>query len=653
MLKIVCVNAGNYLGQGAEYVAILHDMVSRNLPVGTKFEFICFTDNFSEITDLGVSTRLLHPGLRGWWNKLALFKEGTFALDDRIVFFDLDTVITGDLGDIIKYDGSFAILRDFYRPQGLGSGVMAWRGDWGAHIWREYEKAGYPDIAGGDQAWIEQHVLRPDILQELFPGQLVSYKVNAHSFIPQGARVVAFHGEPRPHHCDGWVEQFWKVGGSNTLDAVGGNTEESQLALNTDYSSKIDRQWVQQVAEHDGHAVIIGGGPSLRKDLEEIRKRKDAGQHVFALNNSWKWLLDNEILADAHVMLDARRENAKFVPTPSAITKYYASQCAKEVWDAAPDALLWNHLNAQNIIGDDPRANTLIAGGSTVGLNAMALVYVLGYRKIHLYGFDSSYDDERHHHAYEQALNDKERVVTVTAAGEEFITAAWMAQQVSEFCLLLPQLMELGCTVTVHGYGLLQHVAKNDIKSLPFSTAEDERASAILDKISSMKNPVGVEVGVFSGSLSKRLLQRQDLTLHMVDSWIEHGKNSEYAKSGDYHGNLSQLHQDNLYQRTATVTSFAGERAKIIRKDSMVAANDFADASLDFVFLDADHTYEAVKLDIAAWMPKIKNGGYLCGHDYDHPGFPSWGVKKAVDELALPIETGLNFTWFTQIQQGA
>lgn len=645
-LKIVCVNAGNYLGRGVEYVKILENMISRNLPVGTEYQFICFTDDLTPID--GVQFRPLHGGLTGWWNKLWLFKNGLWNVGDRIVYFDLDTVITGDLTDIINYSGDFAILRDFYRPHGLGSGVMAWSGGWGAHLWREYEKAGFPDMQGGDQAWIESHVLRPDILQDLFPSQIVSYKVSARSHIPDKAKIVAFHGEPRPHQCEGWVRLFWKLGGYSTLDPIVGNSEEDQLVKNIEYSTKLDRQWLENHApEHKGHAVIVGGGPSLWGDLEEIKWRATQGQTIFALNNSWKWLLDNKINPDIHVMLDARPENAKFVPNVK-MSKYYASQCDKEVWDAAPDAILWNHLNALHIVENDPRAQTYLAGGSTVGLNAMVLAYILGYREIHLYGFDSSYDDERHH-AYNQTLNDKERVITVIATGKEFSTAAWMAQQVNEFCILTPQLLSLGCTITVHGRGLLPHVAKNigDFIEVP---KEEQRACAILERIKDTQNPVGAEVGVFTGQLSKRLLGRDDLTLYMVDSWKEHDKESEYTKSGDYHGQLSQTYQDNLYQYTKDVVSFAGERAKVVRKDSLIAAADFEDESLDFVFLDADHTYSAIKADLAAWMPKVKSGGWLGGHDYDHPNFPSWGVKQAVDEMELSVELDADFTWFTKIE---
>jgi hypothetical protein len=57
----------------------------------------------------------------------------------------------------------------------------------------------------------------------------------------------------------------------------------------------------------------------------------------------------------------------------------------------------------------------------------------------------------------------------------------------------------------------------------------------------------------------------------------------------------------------------------------------FGDEALDFVFIDADHRYEGVRQDIGDWLPKIRSGGMISGHDYNPQTFP--GVVRAVDEL--------------------
>ena len=157
MLNVICVNAGNYLGRGVEYVRNLNDMVRRNLPEGYAGKFIVFTDTPGDY-GCGVEVRdLPHPGLDGWWNKLALFKPGVFNWDDRVLYLDLDTVLAGRLDAVANYAGEFAILRDFYRAEGLQSSVMAWRVSRATEsLWRDWERAGMPCIMGGDQSWIER-----------------------------------------------------------------------------------------------------------------------------------------------------------------------------------------------------------------------------------------------------------------------------------------------------------------------------------------------------------------------------------------------------------------------------------------------------------------------------------------------------------------
>ena len=68
----------------------------------------------------------------------------------------------------------------------------------------------------------------------------------------------------------------------------------------------------------------------------------------------------------------------------------------------------------------------------------------------------------------------------------------------------------------------------------------------------------------------------------------------------------------------------------IIEGDSALSAKQFPDKSLDFVFIDADHRYTSVKKDITAWLPKVKSGGIISGHDY---GSRCCDVIRAVGEV--------------------
>jgi predicted O-methyltransferase YrrM len=73
-------------------------------------------------------------------------------------------------------------------------------------------------------------------------------------------------------------------------------------------------------------------------------------------------------------------------------------------------------------------------------------------------------------------------------------------------------------------------------------------------------------------------------------------------------------------------------------------AEKVKDNSLDFVFIDADHRYEAVKADICAWTPKLKPGGLLSGHDIHYSS-----VHRAVEKLIPSFEeVGFDHIWFAK-----
>jgi hypothetical protein len=152
-----------------------------------------------------------------------------------------------------------------------------------------------------------------------------------------------------------------------------------------------------------------------------------------------------------------------------------------------------------------------------------------------------------------------------------------------------------------------------------------------------------VEVGVFRGHMSEHLLvMLPGLVLHMVDRWTTTDGQPPH-----------RLSQGDLLKETRLRTAPFGPRARIVQADSVHAATTFRDASLDFVFLDADHGYEAVRADIAAWLPKVKPGGLLSGHDYATRQDRTWGVIQAVDEAAVAhgwdLGLGQNATWFVRL----
>lgn len=137
---------------------------------------------------------------------------------------------------------------------------------------------------------------------------------------------------------------------------------------------------------------------------------------------------------------------------------------------------------------------------------------------------------------------------------------------------------------------------------------------------------VGVEVGVQCGEFSAFLLENWPGQLYLVDSW-------EHQASGYIDvANVSNAEHEANYEATLEAMRPFEGRYGIIRGCSVCAAGFFEDGTLDFVHLDANHSYEAVSEDLAAWLPKLRPGGLMCGHDfvdYDGP-LGEFRVRSAV-----------------------
>lgn len=195
----------------AIWVARLRAGVARHLPI--KHRFICLSD----VPDLPCERIPLKHDWPAWWAKLELFR-----LPGPVLIFDLDTAIVGDIGDLarVAMTHRFAILRDFYRPDGLGSGVMAFRdGDVMRPLYSAFREQSFQAMTAlkgrGDQGFVEDNIDRSIVTlwQEALPGQVVSYKVHCRGGIPANARVICLHGRPKfgdmPAHDP--VRKAWEM----------------------------------------------------------------------------------------------------------------------------------------------------------------------------------------------------------------------------------------------------------------------------------------------------------------------------------------------------------------------------------------------------------------------------------------------------------
>ena len=152
------------------------------------------------------------------------------------------------------------------------------------------------------------------------------------------------------------------------------------------------------------------------------------------------------------------------------------------------------------------------------------------------------------------------------------------------------------------------------------------------------KSPRIAEVGSWRGRSTYVLAKSTPGMVYAIDTW---------AGSAEHKEELAAKPKDWLFLDFKNNMSGV-DNITVSRTSSLVAASQCFEAGLklDMIFIDASHDYAGVRADIVAWLPNLREGGIMCGHDYD-PGWP--GVKQAVHELIpkFRVPTGSTI-WTTE-----
>lgn len=245
------------------------------------------------------------------------------------------------------------------------------------------------------------------------------------------------------------------------------NTPDEKIQDNIRYSSKKYDQWLQLQSENDLDAIMIGGGSSVNHDIDEIKALQDKGGMVFAVNGASKWAREHDIHVDYQVILDAKEET-HYLVDPQAERHLLASQCDKKTLEAADNLTLW-HLAVDEVENYLPPERVLKGGyvivgaGVSAGTTALCVAYTQGFRKLHIFGYDSSYH-EGQSHAYPQPMNELMPTVNVEWGGKSFQTSVAMKAQAEKFGITATALKEMGCDLHLYGEGLLQTIYHLDPK---------------------------------------------------------------------------------------------------------------------------------------------------------------------------------------------
>jgi SAM-dependent methyltransferase len=212
-ITILCVlkSGGDF---DVDYVRKLKNMIARNTTI--PYKFICLTDIDID-PELCNSIKLKHDYDR-WWSKIEMFRHG-LVKSERIIYFDLDSVILSNIDDILMTNYGFVALKPWNALNSrLGlyaSGMMAWKnGGSYSFIYNQFKQDYMEKYSRGDQEYISCTMKKEkkDVIffQDISKG-IYSYKRNCKNGLPIDARIVCFHGRPRPHNVSiPWVVENWK-----------------------------------------------------------------------------------------------------------------------------------------------------------------------------------------------------------------------------------------------------------------------------------------------------------------------------------------------------------------------------------------------------------------------------------------------------------
>jgi SAM-dependent methyltransferase len=227
--------------------------------------------------------------------------------------------------------------------------------------------------------------------------------------------------------------------------------------------------------EQDTEIMMLCGGPSLKDYWDEIKEQRESGMPLVTVNGTYNQCIERGLNPSLQFVIDARPHNKRFVlPTTDECKYIVATQCHPELVAEVPEgrSYLWQVTVEDKFL---PIIEELwgkiyedwfpVPGGSTVTLRALCALQMLGFRKIHMYGFDSCMMDDEHH-AYRQDENNEApqidlRVGKGTKFDKLFRCQGWMATQAKEFQLLTPVYFQ-NLKLNIKGDGLIAYLVKTN-----------------------------------------------------------------------------------------------------------------------------------------------------------------------------------------------
>lgn len=208
------------------------------------------------------------------------------------------------------------------------------------------------------------------------------------------------------------------------------NTTDKHLRSNLTHAKSLGLPQLKLQSAHERVLAIVGSGPSLKDTWAFIPPDCD----VMALNGAYTFLLGKGRIAQYFAMLDSRSVNEKFIAGSHLHTHFLiASQCHRGIFEALVDrAVTVFHLATPTTRVEFPDEDLYVGGGGTIGLTALSLALAMGYRKVILYGYDSSFDGDATH-VLPQPQNAGLNELDIWVQDRKYRTTHAMAAQTMDF----------------------------------------------------------------------------------------------------------------------------------------------------------------------------------------------------------------------------
>lgn len=157
-------------------------------------------------------------------------------------------------------------------------------------------------------------------------------------------------------------------------------------------------EFAPAIIRNQSEVHIVGSGPSLGDPevFDELKKAVLQNRPLIAVKDAHDWLIERGIVPDLAVMMDPQAHRVSCVQKKRPEVGYLiASQCHPDVFDWLADCqvVMWHGASdgsEDKLLGE---GRLKVTGGSTTGLRAMTLAYLMGFHKFVLYGFDSCMRD--------------------------------------------------------------------------------------------------------------------------------------------------------------------------------------------------------------------------------------------------------------------